>query len=179
MKQYSPFFETLYDQPEPVGVLGRGTHYSVLRIPCWHHPDLTSRSTAFDQDFAVLWDEDHDERVIPVIEGLYRAGLLAPLRYIAERKGGLFVLLDSDAAVALQSRGQLTLYRDRLEGAIKPERDYWELMGFGVVGAQLERIVDDTDERVQCYLSAINMLWNLGHKPGVVRKPVPSAHCQE
>lgn len=28
---YCPFFQTLHDETRPVGNLGRGTHYSVLR----------------------------------------------------------------------------------------------------------------------------------------------------
>ena len=31
VQRYSHFFSTLYDETEPVGTLGRGTHYSVLR----------------------------------------------------------------------------------------------------------------------------------------------------
>ena len=61
MKQYSPFFSTLHDEDGPVGHLGGGTHYSVLRAVLWE-PE-----PAF-HDFAVVWDEDHDLRVVWVLE---------------------------------------------------------------------------------------------------------------
>jgi predicted nucleic acid-binding protein len=56
MQTYSPYFKTLYDQPEPIGRLGRGTHYSVLRC----------LGLSGFHDFAIIWDEDHDKRVIAV-----------------------------------------------------------------------------------------------------------------
>lgn len=30
---YSPFFQALHDETGPVSDFGRGTHYSVLRVP--------------------------------------------------------------------------------------------------------------------------------------------------
>jgi hypothetical protein len=36
---YSPFFQALHDE-KPVGHFGRGTNYSVLRMPIWHDERL-------------------------------------------------------------------------------------------------------------------------------------------
>ena len=44
------------------------------------------------QDFAVIWDEDHDERVFQPIERLYRLGDLPSFIIFGERKG-MFVRL--------------------------------------------------------------------------------------
>jgi hypothetical protein len=41
----------------------------------------------------VIWDEDHDERVIGVVERMYFAGLLHPVLFVGERKGSLTVVL--------------------------------------------------------------------------------------
>ena len=78
MRTYSPFFQTLYDEQAPVGHLGRGTHYSVLRAAVFHDelgeilPENRYKGPhAKFHDFAVIWDEDHDKRVIEVIEQIY------------------------------------------------------------------------------------------------------------
>lgn len=74
--------------------IGRGTHYSVMRAPIWQDKWLNPMPNGVMLDFAVIWDEDHDERVLEVIERVYFAGLLAPVRFIGERKGTLSVLID-------------------------------------------------------------------------------------
>ena len=61
MRVYSPFFHTVYDQSEPVGVLGQGTHYSVLRFV---EVVADNPSHTMFCDFAVIWDEDHDTRIV-------------------------------------------------------------------------------------------------------------------
>src|SRR5260370_21913517 len=92
---YSAFFQTLHDEAKPVGKIGRGTHYSILRAQVWQDERLKPLKKGMLADFAVIWDEDHDERVIEVIEWLYFEGLLSPIRFIGERKGSLTVLLDA------------------------------------------------------------------------------------
>ena len=91
-----PFFQTLHDETRPVGNLGRGTHYSVLRAPVWHDEFMNRLERCAFLDFAIIWDEDHDDRVIDAIMVLYISGMLAPVRYIGERKGTLSVLLAPD-----------------------------------------------------------------------------------
>src|SRR5256885_14169437 len=92
---YSSFFQTLYDETRPVGNFGRGTHYSVLRVPIWQDELLNPLPQAVLLDFAVLWDEDHDKRVVQAIEEIYFAGLMGPVLFIGERKGSLNVLIHS------------------------------------------------------------------------------------
>lgn len=75
---YCPFLQTLHDDTRPVGNLGRGTHYSVLRAPVWHDELLNRLDRCAFLDFAVIWDEDHDDRVIDAIMMFYVAGLLSP-----------------------------------------------------------------------------------------------------
>src|SRR5688572_1906398 len=79
---YSKLFACLYDEPAPVGNLGRGTHYSVMRSVEWL--DVVRRPLPLPEihDFAVIWDEDHDSRVIEAVERIYMAGLLSPIQFI-------------------------------------------------------------------------------------------------
>jgi hypothetical protein len=161
---YSPFFETLHDETAPVGDLGRGTHYSVLRAPTWHDSQLRVLPKAALLDFAVIWDEDHDTRVIEVAREIYFEGILAPVRFIGERKGFLTVLLDpelradwgKDSFSALSTR-IAKLAENREDG------DSWTAQT-DFVGGDCS-IISDTDENVTLYLKNIHMLWKLGTKP--------------
>jgi hypothetical protein len=79
MKNYSPFFEVLYDEPAPVGYLGRGTHYSVLRAPVWQD----EKPEAFEEG-AFAGFRRHLGGIIELIEELYFAGLsLASVRGVS------------------------------------------------------------------------------------------------
>jgi Bacterial RNA polymerase, alpha chain C terminal domain len=93
MQTYSDFFKTLHDETSPTGFLGRGTHYSVLRAVVFH--DLMGKPLTKGQfaDFAVIWDEDHDIRVMDPIEEIYRRGLLLSFLIFGERKGTFTAIL--------------------------------------------------------------------------------------
>ena len=103
MQRYSDFFKTLHDETSPTGHLGRGTHYSVLRAVVFHDPAGKPLSAGHFVDFAVIWDEDHDARVMKPIEEIYRRGLLSSFVVFGERKGNFTAILSnkilpSDAA---------------------------------------------------------------------------------
>ncbi len=170
---YSSLFSTLYDEQNPVGNLGRGTHYSVLRSVEWL--DVTRRPLEKPQihDFAVIWDEDHDIRVIEAAEALYMNGLLSPVQFIGERKGTLTVLVASrfwfDAGII----ENLQEYIEQVEAIVSklPNGDYWptEVGMFDrspVQGHQFEPkwIIDDDAHRVEIYLKNVDSLWKLGTK---------------
>src|SRR4051812_20247485 len=74
MQKYSEFFQTLHDEQAPVGYLGRGTHYSILRAVVFSDSLAKPLFDARFLDFAVIWDEDHDARIIEPIQKLYFAG---------------------------------------------------------------------------------------------------------
>lgn len=67
LRQYSPFFDTIADEDPSHSLLkiGRGHHFSVLQLKNREHR------------FLVIWDEDHDTRIIDVIEQM----LLEPDRF--------------------------------------------------------------------------------------------------
>ena len=162
MRVYSPFFETLYDEAGPVGTspLGRGTHYSVLR--CLNHWNALGGDEvpAVVQDIIVIWDEDHDVRVIAAIEDLYRYRLLPPVLFVGEAKGTLSVVVGK-----FFPSGQLSSYEKRLEHVAQSQPDPWDHQlsvwredGRMIIGNE------GIKERPQLYLDAINMLWRPGQR---------------
>jgi hypothetical protein len=162
MHSYSPFFQTLHDETQPVGELGNGTHYSVLRVPIWHDASLKPSNEAQLLDFAVIWDQDHDERVIEVVERIYFDGLLAPVRFIGERKGTLSVLLDL-TTLKSWSRGQYQRYHAAVN-EIGPNDDRWPATVDAVEGLE-HSIIHASPQDVAIYLKNIQLLWRLGLKP--------------
>ncbi|MCC2976244.1 hypothetical protein LK533_06095 [Sphingomonas sp. PL-96] len=177
MKQnqtYSTLFSCLHDEKEPIGYLGRGTHYSVFRSIEWL--DVERRQLVKPQihDFAVIWDEDHDERIINVVERIYMAGLLSPVQFIGERKGGLSIVL-----AARYYCGSGDDYRGaEFAKLVSPivsdvDGDSWNLeLGCfdrhdtSARGHQTElpSIIQDKDEVAFTYLKNIDNLWRLGTK---------------
>ena len=150
MTIYSHFFSTLHDETGPVGDLGHKTHYSVLRCvqwlasgPCFH-------------DVAVIWDEDHDLRVIWVLEQLVANRLLEGVLAIGERKGGITVLtegLPSAAYVRAVSNIAESVPSDCFSCAVEP---------FALATGM---IIHADVGRVRAYLNGIHALWGLGVKP--------------
>lgn len=171
---YSPFFQTLHDETQPVGHLGRGTHYSVLRVPIWQDEWLNPLGQASLLDFAVIWDEDHDERVIEVIETLYFGGLLAPVRFIGERKGSLSVLIDAKTVEAWD-RVALKNYREAVSDVSQSQEDPWPATVDAVSGPN-RSIIHAPDEHVSLYLRNIELLWKLGRHSSLVH--LQEVRCQ-
>ena len=96
-----------------------------------------------------------------VVETLYFDGLLAPVRFIGERKGGLTVLVAAETANALD----LPSYSERVDDAVKRSGlDDWWNVAVGYVGAE-SSIISAESEKVTVYLQNIDNLWNLGAKP--------------
>jgi hypothetical protein len=163
---YSPFFQMLHDETRPVGQLGRGTHYSVLRVPIWQDVWLNPVAQGSLLDFAVIWDEDHDERVVKAIEALYFGGLLSPVCFIGERKGSLSVLL-GETTVEAWNEAALRCYRDAVNDIGQSLADPWPVMVDQVL-SQRHSIIHAAPEDVATYLRNILLLWQLGSKPNSV-----------
>lgn len=168
MHVYSPFFETLYDEQDPVGYLGRGTHYSILRATVFHDEDgklipatLYRNATSKHHDFAVLWDEDHDTRVIKVIEKIYQEGLLPCFSFFGERKACFNALFSKEIA-SIPQHIEISIEHHCEETISKFYNDVWHKQ----LGTPLNpaAIVNDKENDVVLYLKNINMLWHLGSK---------------
>lgn len=149
MRVYSPFFHTLHDETGPVGDLGRGTHYSVLRAIVW------PGGQAKFHDFAVIWDEDHDTRVMWTIERLFCEKVLQPVMAIGERKGGIHVVtrerqsvLTADTVEGIAQNNPTDAFQGTLEAL--PD----------VTGM----IINTKGDKIRSYLLGIDALWQLGTK---------------
>ncbi len=103
MRTYSDFFKTIHDETSPTGYLGRGTHYSVLRAVVFHDPMGKQLPEGKFADFAVIWDEDHDTRVMEPVEEIYRRGLLSSFLMFGERKGTFTAILSNKITSAIEA----------------------------------------------------------------------------
>jgi len=179
---YSEILHFIYDESEAHGHLGRGTHYSVFRVPEWFDVIGKPAEKALQHDFAVLWDEDHDERIISVIERLYVNGLLFPVQFIGERKGMLTAILASNFWYS-GTEAKLKAYQSQFEKLSGYVEDDWWNTEFGmfdkslVHGAphqtDLKGIINDGAEKVDTYVRNIDNLWSIGSKPfSVQQKPI-------
>lgn len=166
--QYSNLFTCLHDESGPVGSLGRGTHYSVFRAVEWL--DVTRRPLVLPQihDFAVIWDEDHDTRIIDAIEQIYMAGLLSPVQFIGERKGGLTALVAARFYFA-GSEADTEAYRKAVEAITQNLPDSWcaDVGSFDRIPGSAHQcdyqgIINDQEHKVGIYLANIDSLWRLG-----------------
>ena len=170
MRTYSPFFQTLHDETAPVGSLGRGTHYSVCRATVFHDEHGKQLKEAMLLDFAVIWDEDHDERAFVPIERLYRSGDLPSFIMFGERKAMFFGFLSPkleprplhipDIAVAEQALQRSSEY---VHGDNWSHHLSWRGAPNG--------IISDDEDKVLLYINTINMLWKLGLKDIVEPEP--------
>lgn len=178
---YSTLFSCLHDEPEPVGYLGRGTHYSVFRSVEWLDVVRTPLAIPQVHDFAIIWDEDHDTRVIEVVESIYMAGLLSPIQFIGERKGILTLIVAARFYFAYDQATLEAYIRQITEIAQNANHgDCWPVevgMFDRSPGApqyphqtELRGLIAAEEHRVVTYLRNIDSLWGLGTKD-FVSKP--------
>jgi hypothetical protein len=131
----------------------------------WHDELLNRLDRCAFLDFAVIWDEDHDDRVIDAIMVLYVSGLLSPVRYIGERKGVLSVLLSPDVVRDWKPE-RLEQYRDDINDICQCLEDPWSAQ-IEAVNGDTHSIIHSSAENVSTYLRNIDVLWELGVKPKV------------
>jgi hypothetical protein len=167
---YSDVIRCLYDEPGPVGNIGRGTHYSVFRSIESRIDFLDGVSKPFFHDFAVIWDEDHDTRIIETVEGIYKAGLLGRVIFIGERKGTLTVLLAHNHFLYDRPFTVEEYARDVELVAHSPGEDYWPFT-YGFISKDfppstdaLTSIIQTSESHARFYLKNIYNIWNLGSK---------------
>jgi len=180
---YSPYFGTLYDEQEYHGSLGRGTHHSVLQCAEFYDVELKPVKIAHVHKFSVIWDEDHDTRVIDFAERLYMTGQFAPVQFIGERKGTV--------SIVLASRFRFSRYDGHIDDYVKQARalakdvsgdtfnvqvGFFDRKFFGVQAHDhYDGMINVGTEKEEYYLRSIDAMWELGTKPYEVPKtPEPS-----
>jgi Bacterial RNA polymerase, alpha chain C terminal domain len=166
MQKYSDFFKTLHDETGPTGHLGRGTHYSILRAVSFHDAEGTPLPKGQFKDFAVIWDEDHDTRVIEPIEEVYRRGLLSSFLMFGERKG-FFTAVHDDFD---PSGTRATFCQKEISTICQSLSDPWpsEVVS---VESPMNPIISDDHQKVSLYLKNLNMLWQLRPSPRLTFNP--------
>lgn len=181
----SHFLTCLHNEAGPVGNIGRGAHYSVFRVAEWFDVERKRLSTAQTHDFAVIWDEDHDDRILALVEQIYMAGLLSPVQFIGERKGMLTVIVAAKFWGSLPSESAFEDYRGAIaELASNVGGDSWSVT-LGIFDraptdaryphqTDVAAIIQDSDYNTVTYLRSIDILWQLGTKP--YRAPAIDMH---
>lgn len=123
-------------------------------------------------DFAVIWDEDHDTRVIEVIEQIYLQGLMAPVRFVGERKGNFIVFVSDDFSTAL-GREKYEDYLQDINDICSALRDPWTTSVHAISSAA-HSIIHAPMENVELYLDTIQLLWRVG-----TRFPPDGFSCED
>jgi hypothetical protein len=136
---------------------------TITPVPVWRDEFLNRIDRCGFLDFAAIWDEDHDDRVIDAIMMLYVGGLLSPVRYIGERKGTLTILLASDL-ISDWDPEKRQQYRDDISDMCQCLEDPWTAHVAGI-GEDGHSIIHASPEKVALYLKNIDMLWQLGVGP--------------
>ena len=158
---YSTIFHTVYDQPAPVGVLtlGHGNHYSVLSCPQWRGVlNEDTLGEVRNQMIGVIWDEDHDTRVIRVLERAYINHLMAPVMFVGERRAKLRVVVQDDL---LFGEDYLAEWRGSVLEALADSDDWGvEIVCLKDVGSHGLIVADKAV--VNRYLGVIRDLWAVG-----------------
>ncbi|MBK5479414.1 hypothetical protein JFU04_25425 [Pseudomonas sp. TH21] len=154
---YSKFFHTEYDEQAPVGKIGRGSHYSVLSTLQLRDEHLNFLDETKVQRIGVIWDEDHDTRIIEVLERALVTGILSPVQFIGERKGGVTIIVDKNNA---QAKGADFL-RKWEKICMSVDCDSWAF-NVETIESDTGMIIHTSNERIKTYLTNIDNLWSIG-----------------
>lgn len=173
---YSSLLSTIHDEKHPIGNIARGSHYSVFICAQWlnEHLEPDYKYHANTQRFSVIWDEDHDERIIPVIEHAYMSGLLAPVKFIGERKGILTIIVSDSFWSRCDKNGYLKRWNEIASSKISD--DSWSVEINPDSELDSSHIVYPTGDFAETYLKNIENIWNLGLSGSPTAYCIPRRH---
>lgn len=119
--------------------------YAVFRAIEWRDIMLTPCTTGLLHDFAVVWDEDQDTRIIEAAEILYLEGLLAPVQYLYEHKGELTLL------VAAPFNHYRKVFEKKVDTLLSKyfNKDYWTVAVGYIDKSDMLNGTDSTDHQTQ------------------------------
>lgn len=169
VQPYSSFFQCLYDHPE----MPRGCHYGAYSIfRAIDSRDVQQQLSPLPRvhDFAVIWDDDHDTRVIAVIEEMLMAGLLPGVQFLGEHKGCLTIILAARTYWTID----VDAYAKRVEALTVAAGDFWNVRvgmydhskGNLRHGHQcdFQELIGLSEEEEHAFLFTIDSMWGLGTK---------------
>lgn len=172
MYQYSTLFSCLYNEYRPEGTLGRGTHHAVFRAPLWFDWQGRKYDAFRVHDFAILWDENEDARIIQFLEQVYAQGLLSPLRFVGKRNNVLTAVSSAGPSAEGNDENEAMAYHNALDAVATAMKQPFEVRAAnfdrerGELGQSSTSIFYDArDERLSKYLAEIDTKWQLGTKP--------------
>ncbi|MDY7566841.1 hypothetical protein QN400_07210 [Pseudomonas sp. RTC3] len=154
---YSKYFHTEYDETAPIGKIGRGAHYSVLSALQARDEHLNVLDTPKIQRIGLIWDEDHDTRIIEVLEDALVSGILSPVKFIGERKGGVTIIVDEDNPQAKTPE----FHRKWESICSSVDGDFWSF-NIKTIVTDTGYIIHTSNQLIRTYLTNINNLWSIG-----------------
>lgn len=157
MRQRSPCFEMIYDESAPANLIGSDIHYSVVQCLQWFDTNgkQFQDGRAKLQDIGILWDGDHDTRVMDVLAAAYLRKLLAPVLFINEHKGHLTILLDSSQKIVDEET-----YRKSWLDCLAYSNDNWTMaIDLMEVPSEISGLRGDA---LRTYLQNIGNMWLIG-----------------
>lgn len=140
MKTYSLIFSTIAEPEISYGDI------TILRSLLWY------ANYPMFYDFAIIWDEDHDERIIWIAEQLWLRGLLEHIVALGEHKAVLTIIVKEKQSDEFE--------KSVIKVASKlPDNDAFSV--------NIEILGDDENDGDYTHDLAIgaNLLWRLGKKP--------------
>lgn len=164
---YSTLFHCLYDQE-----FAPSTHfprYSIFRAV--DSRDVTQQPVARPRvhDFAVIWDEDDDTRIIAVIEEMLMEGLLPGVQFIGEHKGMLTIILAARTYWQLDNDA----YIEKVSNLTAAAGDSWSIeLGMfdhsrgnlsNLHQCEFRNLVGGSDGDI-AFMFMLDSAWNLGTK---------------
>ena len=167
LTQYSSLVSTVYNESATIGLIGRGSHYSILRATTSYDKTLKLTRVVNVHDFAVVWDEDHDNRIMEVVERMCIENLLSPVIFIGERKGGVTILVNKEF---YDDKEKLQFFNAMVNGICDSLDDAWGCdVGYFdsnsvEVTNEARMLINDNETKVKTYLLNIENLWSLGVK---------------
>jgi len=155
--RYSTLFNTVHDQHEPTVDIGRGAHFSILSTAQWLDMQLIPMARAVVQRIAIIWDEGHDTRIIPMLEAALINGIISPVLFVGERKGSVTLMLDMGSPL-IKDPEFIQAWQKICYG---PDDDHWSLTIIGW-GENTHPLIHDEFHKAVAYLEMIDAQFKLG-----------------
>jgi hypothetical protein len=154
-----------------------------LRAIVWHDTTGKPLNTAHYFDFCIIWDEDHDTRVIKIAEKAYINGFLNSMLFLGERKGIFTAVLDHNFVKNAPKKVE-SIYGEIFEWTRDVDNDTWPVSLVSIrnsdfqihAGEEQYNLISDSLDNVMLYLANINMLFKLGIKP--IEMPLTTVYAE-
>lgn len=165
-------FSQIYSEPYPIGKFYE-TGYSVLRSMDWLDYTFKPYKQAYIHDFALIWHQYADQKLIEIAENIYVNGLFTPLQFLAIRGSSITILVSGNFKKICGNSifKNYALKLDTLCRSIISEEIDIHIATFdrtpkrGKQPFDLSDIIPANSELVRTYLKNIDNLFQLGLKP--------------